>query len=338
MNDRGAPIATRDDASSTDAAAPWTRLWKAGVLHSCAEGISGNYDGAIGDFWRARFSTLQDAARVVDIGTGNGPLAVLCRSFGLERGLRFEIHGVDAADITPAEDVPDCDFSGITFHPKTLAGSLPFADSSVDLLVSQYGFEYAPREAALAEACRVIGRRGRIALIVHSTDSLVYQVSGQQLDAARFALDESPIWDDTAALIGVLASAPTAAQRERLGLDPRAESVRNAFNASASWLLATARSRGNPQFLLSTIRHVQNVLVALDRSGAAEAKALLDAAFQSLTDERWRLQQMRRAALDPEALAELGRAFGSAGNPVTLAPIDQGAQARMGWGLVSRDG
>src|SRR5699024_4498039 len=135
----------------------------------------------------------------------------------------------------------------------------------------QYGFEYAPQAAALAEACRVIGRRGRLAFILHSTDSLVFQVSGKQLEAAKFALDDSPIWRNTAALIDILASAPTAAERERLGQDPRAESVRNAFNASASQLLATAESQGNPQFLLSTIQHIRNVLSALERSGAAAA-------------------------------------------------------------------
>lgn len=338
MSDRpfrsGDPVVDQEAGAS----AAWTRLWKAGVHHSCAEGISGNYDGAIGAFWEARFSGLQDQSRVVDIGTGNGPLAVLCRSFGLARGVRPDIHGIDAADITPVTDVPGCDFSGITFHPRTLATDLPFADASVDLLISQYGFEYAPRAAALAEGLRVIGRRGRVAFILHTTDSLVFQVSGKQLDAARFALDHSPIWSDAAALIEVLESAPTAAERERLGRDPRAESVRNAFNASASQLLDTAESQGRPKFLLATIQHIGSVLATLERAGPAASKTALESAFQSLTDERLRLQQMRNAALDQASLAALRDAFAAGGHPVMLTPVDQTGQARMGWGVVSRDG
>ena len=46
------------------AASPWSRLWQTGVLHSCATGIQGNYDGAILAFWQRQFDARRGRSRM----------------------------------------------------------------------------------------------------------------------------------------------------------------------------------------------------------------------------------------------------------------------------------
>src|SRR5690606_5536476 len=76
-------------------AEPWSRLWSTGVLHSCATGIHGNYDGAVLEFWQRQFDSLEDGSRLVDVGTGNGALLLLARQRATERGIQLSMHGVD---------------------------------------------------------------------------------------------------------------------------------------------------------------------------------------------------------------------------------------------------
>ena len=72
----------------------WSRLWRRGTLHSCATGIAGNYDGEILAFWRRQFQALQSGARVIDVGSGNGPLLLLAAALRRERS-DGEPHGLD---------------------------------------------------------------------------------------------------------------------------------------------------------------------------------------------------------------------------------------------------
>lgn len=317
----------------------WSRLWRAGVLHSCANGISGNYDGAIAAFWREQLEGLPSGACVVDIGTGNGPLALLCKSAADAAGVLWKIHGVDLADINPPSSAPDdpSRYDGIVFHAGISATALPFPDASVDLLVSQYGFEYAPREAALREAIRVIGKRGRAAFVLHSHDSLVSQVTRQQLEACEYLMGSSDIWDRTRSLVDVLGHARTPEQRACLSEDSRAEAARKGFNDSAAALIDMANELKMPQILLNAIQHLRNVLSIADRQGAVAANELLDQSKASLWDEWQRLRHMHAAVLGSADLAALKIYFESAGYNARLTPVDQAKDARMGWALVVGD-
>ncbi len=155
-----------DEAAATEA---WTRLWRAGALHSCGCAFRDNYEGATADFWRGRFAALDDGARVVDLGTGNGAILLLAREVAAARGVRFALDGVDLADIDPAA-LPGAEdrYAGIRFHPRTSMAALPFADRSVDLVCGQYALEYAPFAPAAAEIARVLAPGGRIAFVLRA--------------------------------------------------------------------------------------------------------------------------------------------------------------------------
>src|SRR5690606_6934747 len=142
---------------------------------------------------------------------GNGPLLLLARERAAARGVGLELHGVDLADIDPVHAIVDGErlYAGIRFHPRTSACELPFADGEVDMLCSQFGFEYAPREQAVAELLRVARPRARIALVVHSDDSIVARASVEQRKGCAF-LRPSPAIAPAPALVPVLCRAAPA--------------------------------------------------------------------------------------------------------------------------------
>lgn len=322
-------MTAQPDTQSGSAA--WSRLWRSGVLHSCATGIEGNYDGAIRAFWEQRFSTLASDARVVDVGTGNGPLLLLAGAVAKQRGVAFELHGVDVAHIDPPRDVADgaARFAGIRFHPGTPAEHLPFEDGSVDLLCSQFGFEYAPREGALREAVRVVGPRGRVALLLHSDDSIVARTSVLQRDAVALLRDECPIVPRAAALLPVLQRAASGAAVTN---DATAEAVRHAFNLCAQALMDEIERVPQAELLQRVAQQIHAVLRAAARA-PAEASARLVALDATLRDEDSRLAQLQAALLDRASVDALAQHFAAHGFETTVAAIEQRPGVKMGWTL-----
>lgn len=320
--------------AADDPQGAWTRLWRSGVLHSCATAIDGNYDGPVRAFWQSHFARLPDGGVVVDVGTGNGALALLAMDTAHAGRKRLEVHGVDLADISPARPgaADPGAFEGIAFHPRTSLTALPFADGGIDLLVSQFAFEYAPREAAIVEALRVLGRRGAAAMVLHSNDSVVARVSAERLPWFGHLLRGSPMLASADAVVDVLAHARTQAERAALAADPRAEATRAAFNDAAGDLLERAAEPGAGEVLGRFMPALSQAV----RSASADplrARQALDALRQWLRDEEERLMQLRNALLGAPELEALADRFRSAGHAVAFGSLEQRPGAKLGWTL-----
>ncbi|WP_368561723.1 class I SAM-dependent methyltransferase [Pseudoxanthomonas sp. UTMC 1351] len=307
-------------------------------MHSCSTAISGNYDGAIRTFWNAQFDALQNGERVVDIGTGNGALPLLAKDSAARRGIFLDIHGVDIADIDPPATVKGGEktYEGVKFHPKTSSAHLPFPDGSVTLVCSQFAFEYTPRQATISEILRVIGRDGRAAFVVHSDRSIIATISEQQLAGCCYLL-QGDIFANAHAMIGVLSKAPNPALRSALANDPHAESARTAFNTSAAALMEMMAANENAAILRKTADQIRNALSAAGHQKSI-ALSILDSAQAAVNDEKLRLQQLRRALVNPDELAAIASFFRSAGYTVTSSSLEQRPGIEMGWTLVVGNG
>ncbi len=326
-------------ASPAEHSAPWTRLWKAGVLHSCASGIAGNYDREILDFWLRHISTLSDGDVLVDVGTGNGAIPLLARANARERGLSLRIHGVDVADIDPVADVADGAqrYEGIRFHPRTSMTWLPFDDGSVSLLCSQFAFEYAPRTESADEILRVIGNDGVAAMIVHSTDSVIATVAEAQRRGCRWLLSESDLLASAGRLLGAMAGATSRDARAALARDPSAESARHAFNDAASRLMAQIEANPSAELLQQTAQRISRLLAHAFAS-RDEAAAAVSGLRSWIEDEEQRLQLMQAAALDRQALEDTAGLLGASGLAVRTGRLLYGGDTCMGWTIVVGNG
>lgn len=152
----------------------WRHYWRENRLAAC---VPDNPDSAaaIETHWTGLFSELPTGKRVLDVATGNGVLLVWAAKAARAAGRTLTLTGIDLADIDPARFVPEHqrDLAVARFVGNTAAESLPFADGSFDVVVSQYGLEYADLELALSEAARVLASGGQLHWLAHDADSIV---------------------------------------------------------------------------------------------------------------------------------------------------------------------
>lgn len=179
----------------------WSQFWGASnSLSSFSEGDAAEgYSAEVKDFWVDAVKGLDKEAVIVDIGTGNGALAVLLNDYRKEKKQNWQLHGVDAAEIAP-KDLEKTNeslkgrFDGIEFHPKTDMSAMPFDDASVDCVVSQFAFEYGEESAALNEIMRILKPGGRFIMMGHHKKSVLNKSTETGIQTLQYILHETPLF------------------------------------------------------------------------------------------------------------------------------------------------
>ena len=83
----------------------WTQFWRRGSVTTFERSGNPNYDGEIREFWQLQFGALPRGARVVDLATGNGAVALLAAEYSSKNRMQFEINALDKAEIRPQRDL-----------------------------------------------------------------------------------------------------------------------------------------------------------------------------------------------------------------------------------------
>lgn len=179
----------------------WSQYWQgSNALSSFAEGDAGQgYDGEVRAFWHFYLKDLADDAVIVDVGTGNGALAFLVSEFAEQNNKQWTIHGVDAADINPSVHLRAAApikkrLEQINFHGNTDMAKLPFADGSVDCVLSQFALEYADHKAAVKEIMRVLKPGGKLVIMAHHADSSLIEDSKTGIRVFDYTLNQTPLF------------------------------------------------------------------------------------------------------------------------------------------------
>ena len=177
------------------AAPEWDRFWRYDRLSSFETGPgAANYSGETAEGWRRFFADVPDGGRILDIATGNGAIAVLAVEAAREAGKKFQVTGVDFADIAPEQFVTTSEALGqVTFRGRTNAEDLPFEDGSFDAVTSQFGIEYSDMGRSLPEATRVLKKGGRLRLAMHAAEGAVVSDTNRSLADADFLLDSAQL-------------------------------------------------------------------------------------------------------------------------------------------------
>ncbi len=164
----------------------WTPYWRSGAVTSLPEAYDTPGAGPPADFWRRELAALGGRARILDLGCGNGAVALLAAETAAARGARWEIHGVDRASIDPLRSLParyrDA-AAAVTFHPGTSMARTPFDAGYFCLVTGQFAFEYGDPSLIAAEVRRVLRPGGRAAFVIHLQESAV--VSGAAVELAH---------------------------------------------------------------------------------------------------------------------------------------------------------
>lgn len=167
----------------------WDSFWSYDRLSSFGTGKgAGNYDEPIAAGWRDFFAALPAGARLLDIATGNGAIAVIA----VESGKKLKVTGTDLAAINPAAFVggKQAALKRVRFLGRVPAEELPFPDAGFDAVVSQYGIEYSDMQRSLKEAARVLAPGGRLRFGMHAAEGDLAADTKAAIADADFLLDE----------------------------------------------------------------------------------------------------------------------------------------------------
>lgn len=321
----------------------WSRYWRKSTITTFSRQFNANYDKEFAEFWNARFAALGDPARIVDLGTGNGAVALLAVQHADDHHRDFEVGGLDYADIRPVQDLAGVeDVAGllgrIDFRSGVRMEDTGLAAASVDLLTSQYGYEYADTAAAAREAHRVLKPGGRIALILHHDRSSVVEMARDSIAQLRYAQHREKLGERVAALVKAMGESASPAARRRLKFDKRVEAQRKKLNATLARIDQHAPRFRDPEALLGImVPNLMNVFDAHKDATLRERLAYLERNMAELTAFRDRMADLESAALSEQGIERVQRELETAGfEPGERGVVRYGRdRLLMGWTLVA---
>jgi ubiquinone/menaquinone biosynthesis C-methylase UbiE len=315
----------------------WNRYWEHGFLTSCRNAFAGNYEGELRAVWDRFFAALPKGARVLDICTGNGAIAMIANDYAREHGTGFEIHGIDSAAIRPHETVQgERDrLEGIVFHPETPAEDTGLPAARFDAITGQYAFEYTDEARAAPELARISAPGAALQFVIHHTGSIVMETSREELANCRILFEETGIFEHARAMIEFVGSVPPEA-RGGLANDPEAERRRGALNQAAARVSEAAGASPHPQLLQMTLDKIGDAYKAL-ADGREVGLARLAEGRRMIQSNRERLLDLMAAGRSGEDIARMAGNLGAAGFDVAPpAEIHHDRGALMGWVLQAR--
>jgi ubiquinone/menaquinone biosynthesis C-methylase UbiE len=181
----------------------WEEYYRHGSIAAYPPSAELDCDAQVHQAWIEFFSAYPDGARILDIGTGNGIVAMIARETAVDLGRTWDIHGIDLAQINPLKHVTAAEqrLAGITFHAGIAAESLPFEDGSIDAVCGQYALEHMDITRVLAEVHRVLKPDGRAQFIIQHAGSWLVRNAQVSLKEADFILRELKIYRRLAKLV-----------------------------------------------------------------------------------------------------------------------------------------
>ena len=283
----------------------WARYWQAGALHSCATSFSGNYDGPIADFWRSVFAPLSPGDRVLDVASGNGALARMLIDTRTEASITCD--SVDLAPVTPAwlSALPPGQAARVRFFGSMHAEALPFTEGTYALAISQFGLEYTDLDRSVPELLRVLRRPATFAAVIHHIGSRPLQMAAEELRHIAWALQPDGLMARASRMLEPMARAATEAGRRSLATDAGALDAREQFNACQRELSDIASRSPCPDILYELREAIATVISTATARGEQVARTALQGVGQAVADNRARLTDMGRAAMDEPKLQSL---------------------------------
>ena len=229
----------------------WAQFWRHGSVTTFERPGNPNYDGEILDFWELQFGALPKGARVVDLATGNGAVALLAAEYSSRNGMQFEIDALDRAKIQPRKDLEEAAAAQEWLDAVRFRGSAPNESTGldgecVDLITSQYGFEYGDPAASSREIMRVLKPGGRLAFIIHHVNSVVVREAQEGLEQHRLCLVREQLLTKARQVVDTMAGSGSNFEKRLLQHDSKAEHLRRKLNASVERVHQQARRFSDP--------------------------------------------------------------------------------------------
>jgi len=320
----------------------WSDYWRSDSVTTFTRQFNANYDGEFAAFWKTCFAAAPSPARIVDLATGNGAIALLAAQHARTDAKEFEIIGIDYAAIDPARvlaahaDLAPL-LAAIEFRGGVRIEDTGLAAASVDLLTSQYGFEYADEDAAVAEAWRVLKPGGCLALILHNDSSAVIALAKDGLAQVQFCLHEEELDKRVVALVKVVGEARSPEERRALKHNAKAERLRQKLNASLTRITQRAKQYRDPEgFIGIMVPNFAKVFGEYKDASMQQKLSYIRDVRGSFDAFRERMADLAGAALSAADFERLIAKLAATGFAIERRELMRYNGDLMGWMLVAR--
>ena len=275
----------------------WNNYWNQGTVTTFSEGnFETGYIGPIKDFWIEQFARLGQSAVIVDLATGNGAIPLIAAHYMKSTGKDWRIVGVDYADIKPPiENIKE--LSSVTFHSSTPIENTNIETSSVDLVTSQYGIEYADLDKAVGEVHRILKQGAAFSVVMHHPESLVVKQSTRDIFQTRLCLEVEEFDKKVENLISIVGDARTPQQKKQLKNNPDAENAREQINTSLERIYRELAEQEADQMLKITQTFLR-VFGDLSYKSKQDKIDFIKEVSNSMLAYSARMESMKKASLD----------------------------------------
>lgn len=320
----------KHNPSATD----WTAYWASGALHSCVGSFRGIYEGAIQSFWRSAWiQHIRPGDRILDLGCGNGPLALLLLNEAPDWGSYL---GIDLAAISPGwhSQMKASNLERIQFRGRTSMTQTEQPSGSFDWLVSQFGVEYADPTAWVPEVSRVLSDTPNLVLFLHHAQSRLVMAAREEVAHADWLFSEGGLMTIASTMIEPMALSRSIQGRKQLERSAQARQARERFNAAQDELDRRAAESPIPDLLFQAREACAEILGLAQTQGVASAQQAWTHWRRATQEARARQAELVSAALDTASAESLMQQL-LALRPSLLSrlvPISEGRYL-LGWGL-----
>ncbi len=307
----------------------WETYYRGGGIATCPTAPDGGYDREVREAWVEFFSTLPNEARVLDVGTGNGVVALIAAETAAAQGRKWEIHATDLARIDPQRHVPDGArrLAGITFHAGVATERLPFEPECFNAVSGHYSLEYTDTAAALAEIHRVLKPGGDAQFIVHHADSMLLRSARGTLRESEIVLVETKVFRRLHRLVTMEQIVPGTTQRATDDLRAAIHVLKRELEQS--------RQAGAGHALAVVLDAVQKLLTARKEMKTAVVGREVDRAEAEMRDSVRRLNDLighARTQQDMEGIENQAAAAGF--SLIERMPLHHAGSNLVGWQLL----
>lgn len=264
--------------------------------------------------WQEFFGSLQvqpAPMRLIDLASGEGEVVRLARASALVADLAcFSVDIALGASHLAAQEA--------AIPVVANCNALPFPEGSFDLVVSQFGLEYAGPEA-FSEAGRLVARGGRFHALVHCKGGQV-ESACQEVAALLGAVQGAQLLERTQVFAETVRRAVAGDASQAAG-QASAEALREALESVAR---STGSATPGParDHLTRLIRDVQTLASRLGAYAPEDVTAWLDGQRKDLAAFQQRMQSMIRVAQSREqAQAILARLEAAGLTPDPIEPL-----------------
>ncbi len=278
----------------------WSDYWKEdGATGEVFVGKDGSTNPHIKAFWHSHLADLEPASRIVDIACGAGSI--------FNHLADPNAHELFAADLSAEaltllrQRIPQ------TLVVAASASALPFGERSFDIVVSQFGIEYAGHDA-FAAAARLVRPGGQMVTLSHIEDGYIDAGNQKLLTGAELCRNLN--------FIPLAADLTTAAFTNR-NFDSAARAFQPAERALAAFV--GGNRGGIHEHLYLGFRQLfeHRAQYALQ-----DITGWLDAMSEDLDRNILRLGSMRSAALSQSQVEQARSAMEAEGMVVTVKPFE----------------